>query len=70
MGKKFRLKVVFGEDATREVTEHPKTTYAKLRELGDAKKISFDSEAEREAYIQGIEDAQGWMEVCWEKKEG
>jgi len=65
--KKFKLKAVFGEDASREVIEHPKTTYAKLRELGDVKKMSFETEAEREAYIQGLEDAQGWMEVYWEK---
>lgn len=65
--KKFHLKVILGESACDAFNDNPKTTYGKLRELGNAKKMSFNSEAEREAYIQGLEDAQGWMEVCWEK---
>ena len=44
-----------------------KATYAMLRELGEAKKEAFDTEAERDAYIRGLEDASGWMEVYWEK---
>lgn len=66
MAKKFKLKVVLGTGACRKA-EDKKTTYTKLRELGDAKKESFDTEAEREAYIRGLEDASGWMEVYWEK---
>ena len=65
--KKFRLKVVLGEAACREHLEHPKATYARLQELGDAKKEVFDTEAEREAYIRGLEDAAGWQEVDWVK---
>lgn len=66
MAKKFKLKVVLGEDACRKA-EDTKATYAMLRELGDAKKETFDTEAERDAYIRGLEDASGWMEVYWEK---
>lgn len=65
--KKFNLKVVFGEMACDKFNDNPKTTYEKLRELGDVKKVSFNSEEERNAYIQGLEDAMGWGNIDYVK---
>jgi len=67
MKKKYRLKVILGESACNAYNDNPRITYEKLQELGDAKKVSFETEEEMNAYIRGLEDASGWMEVCWEK---
>lgn len=64
--KKFWLKVVFGESACRAFLDNPRTSKSKLKELGYVSKIGFNSEEERNAYIQGLEDAQGWLEVYYE----
>lgn len=67
MAKKFTVKVVFGEVAVAAFQENPRITYEKLREHGDVSKVSFDTEAERDAYIRGLEDSVGWQEVDYVK---
>ena len=57
---------MFGESACRAFLDNPRTSKAELQKLGDVRKIGFNSEEERNAYIQGLEDAQGWIEVYYE----
>ena len=56
---------ILGEDAMRVYNDTPcdeKVSLEKLREWGDVKFVLFDTSAERDAYIQGLQDACGWFE--------
>lgn len=60
---KYQLKIAFGEKQAREIEEdgflQDNSKYWTIKE--------FNSSIEREAYIRGIEDMTGWLEVYWEK---
>lgn len=63
--------VIFGEEAVKkfvwEFDEEFSEEFERQLEEEDWGSIltnEFDTEAERQAYLQGIDDAQGWLDVC------
>ena len=68
--KKYELMVVFGTEAVNAFVYDGMEKAQQCVENGDGNIIikSFDTEAEREAYCQALEDSSGWMEYYWEKK--
>lgn len=61
--KKYAVVVVFGEEAANAYGwGDMKRMYGLIREYnGSLTKRTFDTEAERKAYIRGIDDADGWI---------
>lgn len=63
MKEKYKLNVAFGENEADSAE-----TLGFVNENKDLWKIkTFNTEAERNAYIQGVEDMNGWLAVYWEK---
>ena len=64
--KKFDVVVVFGESAARAYREawecEEPVSESKLEELGCVVRHSFDTEAERSAYLMALEDSDGWRD--------
>ena len=64
--KQFSKSFVLGTEAVREyedaVDNHTKWSGASLCDCGSVATGSFDTQAELDAYIQGVEDAVGWLE--------
>lgn len=61
--KKFKAVVVFGEDAAKAYANGDmKHMYGLIRNCdGSLLQREFDTEAERKAYIMGIDDMDGWF---------
>lgn len=61
--KKYTVVVVFGEEAANAYGRGDmKRMYEHIRSYnGTLTKRTFDTEAERKAYIRGIDDADGWL---------
>lgn len=55
----FAVTVVWGSDAVSQIGE---MSLEELREWGSVGTTVFATEAEMEAYIQGVEDTSGWLE--------
>ena len=66
--KQFSKSFVLGTEAVREyedaVDNHTKWNVSSLCDCGSVATGSFDTQAELDAYIQGIEDAVGWLEYA------
>ena len=66
--KQFSKSFVLGTEAVREyedaVDNHTKWSVSSLCDCGSVATGSFDTQAELDAYIQGIEDAVGWLEYA------
>ena len=66
--KKFSKTYVLGTEAVREyenaVDNCEKWSVSSLCDCGSVVTGSFDTQAELDAYIQGIEDAVGWLECA------
>lgn len=68
MGK-FRLNILFGEIAVHAYDRHesdsPKTVSQEIEERTDGcyayKELTFETEGERNAYLQALEDSSGWF---------
>lgn len=61
---KFKLYIAFGREATDYVDDHGWKKGLKSRKdevQGNVHLKSFNTHEERAAYIQGVEDANGWM---------
>ena len=63
--KKFKVVVVFGEEATNAYGWDDYERMCRLLKQGDGTLMEseFDTEAERDAYIKGIDDAKGWIDA-------
>lgn len=57
----YGITVVFGREAVCAFAEGERRA-ARLRELGGLERRTFATEAEKAAYLAGIEDASGWLE--------
>ena len=60
--------VIFGEESVRKYEDlgiDEKISLDELKDLGDVKIVMFDTTAERNAYVQGIEDTAGWLEIAF-----
>ncbi len=57
---KQKLIAIFGTDACREFGETGMITDL---DLGHVAFLEFDTVAERDAYMRGVDDAEGWMEA-------
>ena len=66
--KAYSKTYVLGTEAVREyedaVDNHTKWSVSSLCDCGSVATGSFDTQAELDAYIQGIEDAVGWLEYA------
>ena len=66
--KAYSKTYVLGTEAVREyedaVDNHTKWSVSSLCDCGSVVTGSFDTQAELDAYIQGIEDAVGWLEYA------
>ena len=66
--KTYSKTYVLGTEAVREyedaVDNHTKWSVSSLCDCGSVATGSFDTQAELDAYIQGIEDAMGWLEYA------
>lgn len=65
--RKRVLVVIFGEeavDAYSDLGEGDKIDKDSLSELGTVNIILFDTIAERDAYLRGVEDSSGWFEYA------
>ena len=66
--KTYSKTYVLGTEAVREyedaVDNHTKWSVSSLCDCGSVATGSFDTQAELDAYIQGIEDAVGWLEYA------
>lgn len=62
--KKFGVVVVFGESASKMYNENfdedNPISESELEEFGCVVRRSFDSEAERDAYLMALGDSDGW----------
>lgn len=56
----YKVTTVWGSDACPKIGE---VSLEKLEELGSISTRKFDTEAERDAYIQGVNDTTGWLEA-------
>jgi hypothetical protein len=59
----YDLTVIFGTEACHAISYA--TSIGGLQELGHVTTIEFETDAERKAYIRGIEDAEGYLEIMW-----
>lgn len=57
----FDTTIVFGEIATRRYQEGERD-HAKLSDEGNVETFSFSTQAERDAFIDGVEAGSGWLE--------
>ena len=68
MEKKFDVVVVFGEQAARmywdNADEENPIPEKELEEFGAVVRRSFETEAELNAYLQGVDDCDGWNDYC------
>lgn len=71
--KKFKLNIIFGEEAADEAADYGYKKTAKKINLGkldgSVNEYEFDSEKDRGAAIQMLNDADGWLGTYWEKEE-
>ena len=66
MKKEFNLTVLFGSDQIRKF--HQKEIFNE-NEISDFIKFySFDTEKELEAFIFGLEEANGWLDLIYFKE--
>lgn len=61
---------IFGRDAVREIQkgktpDQVSDLIAKGECLGSVIEKTFATESERTAYLEGIDDADGWNESTW-----
>lgn len=56
----FPITVVWGTDACRQIGERDLDG---LRDLGSVGTTVFSTQAEADAYRQGVEDTEGWLEA-------
>ena len=65
-GQKYEISYVFGTEAVREYEEAldsgEKWNVSSLCDCGSVCTGKFDTQAELEAYKQGVEDSTGWLE--------
>jgi len=56
------LRIVFGSEAARDYFDEGAKAAAEAVENGDGeyKEITFKTQGEKNAYLQGLYDAQGW----------
>ena len=59
---KYTLKIVFGKEQVSKIYNNEPLTDDELKH--NIKEYSFDSEAEKIAFIKGINEAIGWTECC------
>jgi hypothetical protein len=59
---KHVLKVVFGKEQVAKIYNNEKLTGEELKL--NFKEYHFNSEAEKQAFIYGLNQAIGWMEIC------
>lgn len=66
MSKKYVTVVIFGETAAKTYCDEGLQAAKDLVLNGDGKVIKkeFDSEAERNAYMEGCRDSAGWWDNC------
>lgn len=66
--KKFDVVVVFGETASKmyweNYNEDEPIKESELEEYGSVVRRSFETEAERNAYLKGLEDSDGWNDYA------
>lgn len=71
--KKFKLNIIFGEEAADEAADYGYKKTAKKINLGkldgSINEYEFDSEKDRGTAIQMLNDADGWLGAYWEKEE-
>lgn len=71
--KKFKLNIIFGEEAADEAADYGYKKTAKKINLGklngSVNEYEFDSEKDRGTAIQMLNDADGWLGAYWEKEE-
>lgn len=67
----FSVVVVFGECAAQAYEEKGFTAMRSVLKNGDGMLVrkDFNTKAEVEAYIEGLEDSRGWEEFCVLDKE-
>ncbi|MCQ2232475.1 MAG: hypothetical protein MJZ30_11570 [Paludibacteraceae bacterium] len=75
MAKKIKVTIVFGEDAANLQHEKEYKTVRGLKKCMEANNVygrvvtrEFDTLAEKEAYLQGVKDMDGWLDWCIFKK--
>lgn len=72
-GNKFNVVVVFGTDAVRKYSrawdDNEQSSEEELGDFGCVTRRSFDTKAERDAYIMALSDADGWHDNIVAKEE-
>jgi hypothetical protein len=70
--EKFKLNIIFGEEAADEAADYGYKKTAKKINLGkldgSVNEYEFDSEKDRDTAIQMLNDADGWLGAYWEKE--
>lgn len=70
--KKFKLNVIFGEEAADEAADCGYKKAAKKinkgQLIGSVNEYEFDSEKDRDTATQMLDDAGGWLGTYWEKE--
>lgn len=70
--EKFKLNVIFGEEAADEAADYGYKKAAKKIKLGklggSVNEYEFDSEKDRDTATQMLNDADGWLGTYWEKE--
>lgn len=68
----FILRIIFGETASEEACEKGFAKTKRKIEKGTLEgavgEYSFSTEEDRQAAIEMLDDADGWMGTYWEKK--
>lgn len=71
--KKFKLNVIFGEEAADEAADCGYKKAAKKinkgQLIGSVNEYEFDSEKDRDTATQMLDDAGGWLGTYWEKED-
>lgn len=71
--KKFKLNIIFGEEAADEAADYGYKKTAKKINLGkldgSVNEYEFDSEKDRDTATQMLNDADGWLGAYWEKED-
>lgn len=69
---KYKIEILFGESAVRAYEGGVSKKKAVGNHCGMLQTRAFDSEEARNAYIEGLNDALGWKDLCstriWETK--
>lgn len=59
---KTTLTVVFGKEPVAKIHNH--IALSEEERLLNVKAYTFDSEKEKQAFINGLNEAVGWLDVC------